>query len=411
MNIVYINNFAGSKKFGMELRPYYLCKNWVRSGNSVSIIASSFVHTRTTQPEVSKNFQKEVIEGIDYYWIKCPKYTGLGLIRLISFSLFILRLMLKSRFVAKNLKPEIVIASSTYLWDIFPALLISKFANAKLVYEFPDIEPLTIIQNFNYSPYHPIIWFMSLTEKFIYKISDLVVCVLPNGYAHMKKFGLPKERYMLIPNGIDVQTWEDSKMQIPEELEETISNYKKENIFLVGYAGYISKQNALETMIATADKLRNEKIHFIVIGDGPNRENLLKLKNEKKLENITFFGRIAKESVPTFLSKMDALFIAFNKLQLYEYGVNTNKLYDYMMQGKPVIQSQNAGNDLVSEGKCGISCPAEDPEAVANGILRLKGLTSEEREKIGANGRSHVLGNYTYQILSEKYLRGIEKLR
>lgn len=409
MNILYINNFAGSKTFGMELRPYYLGKNWVKSGHKVSIIASSFAHVRAKQPEVTVNFQKEVIDGMDYYWVKCPKYTGIGFIRLVSFSIFILRLLLKSRYAAREIKPDYVIASSTYLWDVYPAKMIAKFAGARLVYEFPDIEPLTIIEVFNYSQYHPVIFFMSLTEKYIYRKSDKVICVLPNGYAHMKQFGLPPERYSLVPNGIDIHTWNESILEIPHSLNTLIQSYKEKGFFIVGYAGYMSKQNSLETLISTAERLKEEKIVFILIGDGPNKDALLKLKEEKRTDNVVFYERIPKESVPSFLSQMDSVFIAFRKLHLYEYGVNTNKLYDYMMQGKPVIQSQNAGNDLVAEANCGISCPAEDPVACAEAIKKLRDMPIEEREKLGRNGHRHVIENYDYKILADKYLKEMVK--
>jgi len=409
MNIVYINNFAGSKTYGMELRPYYLCKNWVSSGHKVSIIASSFVHTRTKQPVVNTNFQKEVIEGVNYYWIKCPKYEGIGISRLFSFMLFILRLIFKSRFAAKNIKPDYVIASSTYLLDIYPAFLIARLSKAKLIYEFPDIQPLSLIELFGYSKYHPFIFFLSITEKFIYQKSDKVISVLPNGYAHMKKFGLPPEKYSLIPNGIDVQSWNESKLEIPESLRKLIDSYNGNNFFLVGYAGYIAKQNSLETLIATAELLKDKKIIFIVVGEGPDKDYLVKLSEEKKTDNVRFCDRIPKESVPAFLSRMDSLFIAFNKLHLYDYGVNTNKLYEYMMQGKPVIQSQNAGNDLVAEGNCGISCPAEDPESISEAIIKLQNSSEMIREEMGNNGRKHVMENYDYKRLSERYLQVILK--
>lgn len=404
MNILYINNFAGSKNLGMELRPYYLGKNWVKFGHRVSIIASSFVHVRAKQPEVTLNFQKEVIDGMDYYWIKCPKYSGIGFVRLISFSIFILRLIFESRFVARKLKPDYVIASSTYLWDVYPAKMIAKHSGAKLVYEFPDIQPLTIMEVFNYSKYHPVIFFMSLTEKYIYRNSDKIVCVLPNGYEHMKQFGLPPERYSLVPNGIDVQTWIESILAIPFSLKTLILSYKENGYFIVGYAGHMSRQNSLETLIATAELLKEEKIVFILIGDGPNKEVLLKLKEEKRTNNVVFYERIAKESVPSFLSQMDSVFIAFRKLHLYEYGVNTNKLYEYMIQAKPVIQSQNAGNDLVAEANCGISCPAEDPVACAEAIKKLRDMPIEERKRLGQNGYEHVIENYDYKILAAKYL-------
>jgi len=404
MHILYINHFAGSKTHGMEFRPYFLGKPWVQLGNKVSILAASFAHTRVKQPEVKLDFQNDKIDGIDYYWIDCPRYSGIGMKRLINFFVFIFKLSIRSRFIARELKPEIVIASSTFLLDIYPAFLIAKFSRAKLVYEFPDLMPISLTEVFNYKQYHPFIVLLAITERFIYKVSSRVICVLPNGYAHMSKFGLKKEKYSFVPNGLDVESWQESNGELPPILIAKINEFKSKGFFLIGYAGYISKQNSLETLINSAVLLQDEKICFLIVGDGPFKREIVEMSQMKSLKNLIFFDPIPKISVPTFLDQMDALFIAFRKLKLYEYGVNTNKLYDYMMSGKPVIQSQNAGNDLVAEANCGISCPAEDPDSVKQGILELKNMSTEERRRLGLNGQNHVINNYDYKILGKRYI-------
>lgn len=404
MHILYINHFAGSKKHGMEFRPYFLGKPWVKLGNKVSIIASSFAHTRVIQPDIKNNLQKECIDGINYYWIKCPEYKGIGTQRLINFLFFIIQLIFHSRRIANTLKPEIVIASSTFLLDIYPAYLIAKFTKSKLVYEFPDLMPISLTEVFNYKKYHPFILLLAITERFIYKVSSRIVCVLPNGYEHMSKFGLLKEKYSFVPNGLDIESWHESNGKLPPVLIEKINEFKSKDFFLIGYAGYISKQNSLETLINSAVLLKDEKICFLIVGDGPFKKEIVEMAENKSLKNLIFFDPIPKVSVPAFLNQMDALFIAFRKLKLYEYGVNTNKLYDYLMSGKPVIQSQNAGNDLVAEANCGISCPAEDPDSVKQGILKLKNMSTEDRRRLGLNGQNHVINNYDYKILSKRYI-------
>ncbi len=84
MNILYINHYAGSLQHGMEYRPYYLAREWVRSGNEVRILAGAFSHLRGKQPTVGgaaiSKRSKEYIDGIEYLWYPTPpiKATGLG---------------------------------------------------------------------------------------------------------------------------------------------------------------------------------------------------------------------------------------------------------------------------------------------------------------------------------------------
>ena len=52
MNIIYLEHYAGSPKLGMEFRPYYLAQRWVKAGHHVTIVASSYSHLRTKNPDL-----------------------------------------------------------------------------------------------------------------------------------------------------------------------------------------------------------------------------------------------------------------------------------------------------------------------------------------------------------------------
>ena len=51
MNILLINHYAGSPELGMEFRPYYMAKEWVKAGHQVLIVGGSFSHLRKVQPQ------------------------------------------------------------------------------------------------------------------------------------------------------------------------------------------------------------------------------------------------------------------------------------------------------------------------------------------------------------------------
>ena len=52
MNIVLINHYAGSPEMGMEFRPYYFAREWVKKGHRVDIFAASYSHLRRVNPKV-----------------------------------------------------------------------------------------------------------------------------------------------------------------------------------------------------------------------------------------------------------------------------------------------------------------------------------------------------------------------
>ena len=117
MKILLINHYAGCPAYGMEFRPYHMAKEWVKAGHQVLIIGGSHSHLRKQQPTPGA----ETIDGIQYYWIKLNSYKGNGVGRILSIGAFVSKLWCNYRKYIGEFKPVIVIASSTYPIDIYPA--------------------------------------------------------------------------------------------------------------------------------------------------------------------------------------------------------------------------------------------------------------------------------------------------
>ena len=117
MKILLINHYAGAPELGMEFRPFYMAKEWGKLGHETLIIGGSFSHLRRKQPSERDTY----IEGVHYSWVRVNKYAGNGIGRIISMFLFILKLFFRFRHYLGDFQPDIVIASSTYPMDIYPA--------------------------------------------------------------------------------------------------------------------------------------------------------------------------------------------------------------------------------------------------------------------------------------------------
>jgi len=407
MNILYINHYAGSPQYGMEYRPYYLAREWVRMGKNVTIIAASFSHLRSKNPKVNKNIQEEFVEGIRYIWIKTPSYKGNGIRRVINIFIFVYKLLIYSKEFAKKNKPDVVIASSTYPLDIFPAYLISLFSKAKLIFEVHDLWPLTLIELGGMSKWHPFIVIMQIAEDFAYKHADKVISILPKALDYMVSRGMDANKFVHIPNGIDVDEWQLLNDQLPEVHKESIYELKRKGNFLLGYIGSFGVSNALDYLVESASYLKDLPVSIIFVGQGPEKEKLQKYVELNKLDNVVFLPPIAKSTIPFLLNEMDALYKGCKRNRLYRYGMSPNKLFDYMMSGKPIIHAVEAGNDLVKEVGCGISVPPEDPVAIAEAVKKLLSMAPGEREEMGMRGREYVIKNHDYKVLAQKFLEAI----
>ncbi|NAS16344.1 glycosyltransferase [Clostridium butyricum] len=406
MNILLINHYAGSDYHGMEFRPFYMAREWKNKGHNVTILGANFSHLRKNNPVIEKDFQEEVIDGITYVWVKTPQYQGNGVGRIKNISTFMWKLRTNYKMLADKYKPDAVIASSTYPLDIYPAHRIAKRCNAKLCFEIHDLWPLSPMEIGGFSEKNPAIVILQRAEDFAFKNSDVIVSILPNADKHIRERGFSTDKFVYVPNGILTGEKNEAPM---EKTIERLQELKEQGYFLVGYTGNHSPANVLDTMIDAAKKTTDEKVKYVLVGKGNVKNELMEYAKANNVTNIEFLDPVLKDNMDNVLELLDIGYIGLKKQNLFNYGVSPNKLFDYMMASLPVIYAVEASNDPVKDSNCGISVPAENPEAVVEAVVKIKNLSEEEKIKMGGNGKKYVLDNHMYEGLADKFLNALKK--
>ncbi len=389
----------------MEYRPFYLAKEWVKLGHNVTIVAASFSHVRGQMPLVRKTVTHEVLEGVNYLWLKTPPYRGNGFRRVLNMIVFIGRLFGNRNSIYRLGKPDVVIASSTYPLDIFPARFIAKASGAKLIFEVHDLWPMSPVELGGMSPWHPFILVMQWAENYAYRKAEWVVSMLPKADSYMIEHGMAPHKFVYVPNGVVVEEWLSDDAAVPTHHRMIVENLRREGRFLVGYAGGHSLSNALDQLMEAASLLCEYPVTFVLIGQGPEKTALEQKASEMKLDNVVFLPQVPKPAIPGLLAMMDTLYIGWTHKPIYRFGICPNKLIDYMMSAKPVIHAVDAGNDLVAESGCGISVAPQDPKAISDAVIQLMQKNREERAQIGKKGRDYVLAHHDYKMLAGQFIK------
>ena len=410
MRILYLNHYAGSPQHGMEYRPYYLAREWVRGGHEVQMIAASYSHVRSRQPDLKGEVSRdEAIAGIAYRWLATPPYTGNGVGRVRNIAVFLGRLWRESAHWAEAWRPDAVIASSTYPMDIWVARRIARRARAKLVFEVHDLWPASPIELSGMSPRHPFIMMCQKAENDAYRDADVVVSMLPKVSRHMAEHGLDLRKLHVVPNGISLDEWgEVDGGELAPAPAEHLAALRSAGRTVVGYAGSHGLPNALDTLLDAAALLRDTKVSFVLVGDGHEKERLAARVRDERLTNVVMFAPIAKAQIPRLLAAFDIAYIGWQRVPIYRFGIAPNKLMDYMMARLAVLHSVDAGNDPVAEAGCGLTVPPESPQAVADGLMRLAACSPAERAAMGERGRAFVLANHTYPVLAQRFLEALQ---
>ncbi len=407
MNIVYIEHYAGTPALGMEFRPYYLAREWVRAGHRVQMLAASYSHVRARQPAVGATPLDETVDGIAYRWYPTRAYQGNGVGRVRNIFEFLRQVWRDSARLLREFKPDVVIASSTYPMDIWVARRLAKRAGAVLVFEVHDLWPLSPIELSGMSPRHPFARLCFKAEADAYRDADVVVSMLPCVHDYMASRGLDLKKLAIVPNGISPDDWAAAPPPLREDVAAALAKARAKGETIVGYAGSMGDPNALDTLLDAAARLGGKALRFILVGDGHSRERLAQRVMVEDLANVTMLAPIPKAQVPALLAQVDIAYIGWQRVPIYRFGIAPNKLMDYMMASRAVLHSVEAGNDPVAEAGCGVTVPPGDARAVADGLLRLADATPAERAAMGARGRAFVQAHHTYPVLASRFLDAV----
>jgi glycosyltransferase involved in cell wall biosynthesis len=409
MKILLINHYAGSPRDGMEYRPYYLAREWVRAGHQVQIVAASYSHVRSRQPVLpaGRVAFDEVIDGIAYRWLPTPAYTGNGIGRVGNIWAFLSRLWFEAKRLVREFRPDVVIASSTYPMDIWVARRIARLARAKLVYEVHDLWPASPIELSGMSPHHPFILLCQKAENDAYRDADKVVSMLPKVAEHMQSHGLDLRKLHIVPNGIALDEWQGAPASLAPDLAERLAALKAAGRTIVGYAGSHGLPNALDVLLDAAALLKDSLFSFVLVGDGHEKARLARRVRDEGLGNVLMLAPIPKAQIPALLAAFDIAYIGWQRVPIYRFGIAPNKLMDYMMAARPVLHSVAAGNDPVAEAGCGLTVAPESARAVADGLQVLLARTPAERTAMGERGQAFVLAHHTYAVLAQRFLGAV----
>ncbi len=388
MNIWMFNHNAYSPDLPGGTRHFDLAGQLVKRGHMVTIFATSFHHHlhKETRLQPGEDWKIEEVDGVFFVWIRTPPYQRNDWRRVWNMVAFMIKASRLGKRILKLTpkieRPDVIIGSSPDLLTPVSAYWVARQFKVPFVMEVRDLWPQTIIDMGALGPSHPIIKTLQVLEKFLYQRSDRIISLLPLAYEYITNCGIPREKIIWVPNGVDLSRFNTSYMESSSH-----------DGFLVMYLGAHGQANALDVLIQAAKIVQDKgysEIRFVLMGDGPEKPRLMALAEELGLADMEFCDPIPKGEVPNVLQNADATIFILNDLPLYGYGISLNKLSDYLAASKPLILAGNPSNNPVSEAKCGLTTPAKDPDALAEAIINLYKMSPEERENMGRRGRDYV---------------------
>lgn len=397
MNIWILNHYAGTPDYP-STRHYDLSKELVRRGHVVTIFASGFHYQKFVEIRLAKGEKWKVqdYDGVKFVWIKTTLYKGNEWRRIVNMLSYAWRVI----WIGKKFKekPDVIIGSSVHSFAVVSAYILSNIKKSHFFFEVRDLWPQTLIDMGALSEKSSVTWGLRKLEKFLYKKAEKIITLLPYADQYIINLGISKEKIVWIPNGVDLSRYENIKKY----------NGRISNQFTILYLGAHGKANALDVILDAASILQDkglDNIKFVFIGDGPEKKSLIEYSESKGLKNVEFRDAVPKNEIYKVMGEADAYVFNLEALSLWKYGISSNKLFDYLASGRPILFSGNSANNPVEEAKAGITVPPRNPSALAEAIIKLFSLPKEERIKMGENGWEYIRKNHDIKILAERLER------
>ena len=165
--------------------------------------------------------------------------------------------------------------------------------------------------------------------------------------------------------------------------------------------------HGLDFIVRASDKITDNDIHFLFVGDGAEKANILKISEEKHLSNITFLNSIPKEEVPAMWSIINVALVPLKKSDVFE-TVLPSKIFEASAMGKPILLGVGGeAKRVVAKYGAGIFFEPENEEDFINKVKEIKELDIYKKLLDGCRSLAF---DYDRKALASKMLEHLQTL-
>jgi glycosyltransferase involved in cell wall biosynthesis len=277
-----------------------------------------------------------------------------------------------------------------------PAVWLAFLKRAKLVTWVQDLWPQSL-EATGFVRSRRVLTMVDVLVRWIYRRCDLLL-VQSQAFIPPVQAMAGKTPVQYHPNPGELAFSQTQPLGVPALLMEPGFN--------VVFAGNLGTVQALGTVLDAAELLRPQAdVRMVLVGSGSRSEWLQQEVLRRQLNNVQFAGRFAPEAMPGILGQASALLVSLVRSPIMRQTV-PSKVQAYLAAGKPIIASLDGeGARVLEESGAGVSCPAEDAVALAEAVLRLRAMPSDELQRMGEAGLVYYKQNFDPAALATRLVQ------
>ena len=409
MNIWFFHHYATPLTMSGMQRPELFAKQLRLRGHRVAVFASSYLHYSGENVITDKNLYKIVWEDqIPFIFVRTTGYTDSMRRRVMNMGQYALHVQKVARIYAqKNGPPDIIIASSPHPLAMVAGLRTAKKWGASCICEVRDFWPEVLFLSGKLRSQSAIGRALTLAEHRIYRDADAIVFLKEGDQTYLAEHywddshggDVKTEKCFYINNGVDLKQYDsDFHRYVLTDPDLTDSAYR------IVYAGAIRPVNQVENLLDCAKILARNypDIRFLVYGDGSERAKLEQRIAQESIKNVVLKGRIQRQYLPYVLrcSRLNVLHYTSEHYN-WSRGNSSNKLFEYMASGRPIVSNIKTGYDLIDRYRCGISMADSSAQSLASAIAQIHDMPECEYRQMCKNALT-AAGDFDYSCLTDQ---------
>lgn len=207
--------------------------------------------------------------------------------------------------------------------------------------------------------------------------ADLVACGSQPVVDQALRMGVPEERVLLTPTGVDLDLFDE-----PPDPAPLRKRLDLEGRFVVGWVGSFRRFHAVEQAVEAASTVPGAAL--LLVGDGPERARIERLAHDLGVRAV-FTGTVPHDELPALLAAMDVAVVLAQRGEPFHYS--PLKVAEYLAAGLPVV-APGIGQlaERLGHGVDALLVPPHDPDALGAALRRLRD-DPEDRARLGKAAR------------------------
>lgn len=406
MKITVVSHYFWPEMGAPTARLLELGRAWAAAGHEVSVVTNFPNHPSGVVPECyrGRSFMVEEAHGLRI--LRCRTYPtpNRGTVkRTLGHLFFMVQAVLQGTPAVR--RSDLIVASSPTLFSVAAAWAMARRLRLPFVFEVRDLWPaifvdLGVVKN------RLLIRGLEALEMSLYRRSAAVVTVTEGFAQNIARRGIPMSKIHVIPNGVDLEAFSPGPPD--RDLLARLGLLEK---FLVLYCGAHGISHALGRILEAAERLRAEtRFHFLFVGDGAEKDGLVRQANRMGLANVTFLPGVPRGDVPALYRSADICLVPLRNVPLFRSFI-PSKMFEILGCGRPIVASVDGESAEILRAAGGaLLTPPEDVGGIVGAIARLE-ADDALRATLASKGRAFVAARYDRRLLAERYLGVLETVQ